>query len=294
MSRRIPPTPVAAPWNGSTADGWLWHLDLERDRLAVAEVDHAGVLARPLEHALALARETLEQERRVLVPAVLRPEQREDGELEVVRVAPQELADTVELPVGETERPVERFRDLAQTTIVSGRDDTTFAPRGPARPRILPGCRRSSDESPRSRSSRPSSPRTTAASARSRSSARRVSARRRCGRRPSGWPANARPSCCSPRRRSPRPGSPSPGSPTCCPPSTLSGSPSCPARSDTPWTSRCSGPRPTAPPSAAWWEPRCSHSFAGWPPIERSCSRSTTSSGSTRRRALRSPLRSGG
>ena len=24
MSRRIPPTPVAAPWNGSTADGWLW------------------------------------------------------------------------------------------------------------------------------------------------------------------------------------------------------------------------------------------------------------------------------
>ena len=23
MSRRIPPTPVAAPWKGSTADGWL-------------------------------------------------------------------------------------------------------------------------------------------------------------------------------------------------------------------------------------------------------------------------------
>src|SRR6266851_3500632 len=23
-SRRIPPTPVAAPWNGSIADGWLW------------------------------------------------------------------------------------------------------------------------------------------------------------------------------------------------------------------------------------------------------------------------------
>ena len=31
-------------------------LDLERDRLAVAEVDHAGVLARPLQHALARAR----------------------------------------------------------------------------------------------------------------------------------------------------------------------------------------------------------------------------------------------
>ena len=24
MSRRMPPTPVAAPWNGSTALGWLW------------------------------------------------------------------------------------------------------------------------------------------------------------------------------------------------------------------------------------------------------------------------------
>ena len=24
MSRRIPPTPVAAPWNGSMNDGWLW------------------------------------------------------------------------------------------------------------------------------------------------------------------------------------------------------------------------------------------------------------------------------
>ncbi len=24
MSRMMPPTPVAAPWNGSTALGWLW------------------------------------------------------------------------------------------------------------------------------------------------------------------------------------------------------------------------------------------------------------------------------
>jgi len=24
MSRRMPPTPVAAPWNGSMKDGWLW------------------------------------------------------------------------------------------------------------------------------------------------------------------------------------------------------------------------------------------------------------------------------
>ena len=31
MSRTMPPTPVAAPWNGSTALGWLCDLDLERD-----------------------------------------------------------------------------------------------------------------------------------------------------------------------------------------------------------------------------------------------------------------------
>ena len=36
-------------------------LDLERDRLALAEVDDAGVLARPLEHALAAGRKPLQQ-----------------------------------------------------------------------------------------------------------------------------------------------------------------------------------------------------------------------------------------
>jgi hypothetical protein len=99
-------------------------LDLERDRLAVAEVDHAGVLARPLQHAGPAARQSPEQESGVLVPAVLRPEQGENGQLEMVRLPLQQLADTVELPVGETERPVERlFDDLRQAAIVSGKDD---------------------------------------------------------------------------------------------------------------------------------------------------------------------------
>ena len=31
-SRRIPPTPVAAPWNGSIADGWLWLSTLKTQR----------------------------------------------------------------------------------------------------------------------------------------------------------------------------------------------------------------------------------------------------------------------
>jgi hypothetical protein len=49
-------------------------LDLERNRLAVAEIDDARVLARALEDARRLGREALEEERRVLVAAVLRPE----------------------------------------------------------------------------------------------------------------------------------------------------------------------------------------------------------------------------
>jgi len=89
-------------------------LDLEGDRLAFAEVDDAGVLAWSLQDAGAAGRKPPEEQRGVLVCAVLRPEQREDRELEVVRIALQQLPDTVELSVGETERPVELFRDLRQ------------------------------------------------------------------------------------------------------------------------------------------------------------------------------------
>jgi hypothetical protein len=90
-------------------------LDFERDRLALAEIDHARVLAGPLQHALARARETLQQARRVLVAAVLRPEQREDRQLEVIRLALEQLTDPGELGVGKTERLMERlFRDPRQ------------------------------------------------------------------------------------------------------------------------------------------------------------------------------------
>jgi hypothetical protein len=51
---------------------------------------------------------------------VLGPEQREDGELEMVGVAVEQVADTVELPVREAEAAVERFRDRAQESTVSG------------------------------------------------------------------------------------------------------------------------------------------------------------------------------
>ena len=52
----------------------------------------------------------------MLVPAVLRPEQREDGQLEAVRVAIEQAADTFQLPVGEAEGTVQRlFRDCRQS-----------------------------------------------------------------------------------------------------------------------------------------------------------------------------------
>jgi hypothetical protein len=47
----------------------------------------------------------------MLVAAVLRPEQREDRELEVVRLAAEQIADTVELPVREAEGAVEGLFD---------------------------------------------------------------------------------------------------------------------------------------------------------------------------------------
>jgi hypothetical protein len=90
-------------------------LDLERDRLAVAEVDHARVLARSLQHARAQAGQAAKERRGVLVAAVLRPEQGEDRELEVVRLPSEQLADTRELAVGKTERTVKRlFEDARQ------------------------------------------------------------------------------------------------------------------------------------------------------------------------------------
>jgi hypothetical protein len=52
----------------------------------------------------------------VLVAAVLGPEQRENGELEVVRSASEQLVDALELSVGEAELTMERYRDPRQGT----------------------------------------------------------------------------------------------------------------------------------------------------------------------------------
>jgi hypothetical protein len=96
-------------------------LDLERDGETLSEVEDAGVLPRALEHARAVARQPPQEERRVLVAAVLRPEKREDLELEVVRIAPEQRDDSSELPVREAEPAMERvFRNGAQGASLDG------------------------------------------------------------------------------------------------------------------------------------------------------------------------------
>ncbi len=90
-------------------------LGLEGDREPVAEIDDACVLSRALEDVRPLARQSSEKECGVLVAAVLRPEQREHRQLEVVGLAVEERDDTCELPVREAELTMERlFRDRAQ------------------------------------------------------------------------------------------------------------------------------------------------------------------------------------
>jgi len=90
-------------------------LDLEGDGEPVAEVEDARVLARALEDTLAGGGQAAQEQPGVLVPAVLRPEEREDGELEVVRVAAEKLPDSFRLPAGQTEGAVERLlSDLRQ------------------------------------------------------------------------------------------------------------------------------------------------------------------------------------
>ena len=94
--------------------------DLEGDGDAFAEVEDARVLARPLQDSLAGGGQPLQEPSRVLVPAVLGPEEGEDRELEVVRLAFEEAPDSLELTVRESERAVQRlFRNLRQEASVS-------------------------------------------------------------------------------------------------------------------------------------------------------------------------------
>ena len=81
-------------------------LDLEGDRVAVADVDRAGVLAGAHHHPLALGRQPAQQLARVLVGAVLGPQQAEHRQLDVVRLAAQLLDDQLVLGVGQAQLAV--------------------------------------------------------------------------------------------------------------------------------------------------------------------------------------------
>ena len=57
----------------------------------------------------------------MLVAAVLRPEEREDGELEVVRAPPEQRTDALVLAVRQAEGSMERlFRNAAQSRQLNG------------------------------------------------------------------------------------------------------------------------------------------------------------------------------
>ena len=81
-------------------------LDLEGDRPAVADGDRAGVLARAHEHAVALGRQAPQELARVLVGAVLGPEEAEHRQLDVVGLATELVDDQLVLGVGEAELAV--------------------------------------------------------------------------------------------------------------------------------------------------------------------------------------------
>ena len=70
-------------------------LDLEGAGPAIADVDDAGVLARPLHHAAAVRRKPLQVHSRRLVGAVLAPHHAEDAQLGERRLAPERLQNAV-------------------------------------------------------------------------------------------------------------------------------------------------------------------------------------------------------
>ena len=75
MSRTMPPTPVAAPWRGSTAEGWLWDSTLNTTAnpspMSTAPAFSAPDWDRTLGRA---AGKVPQQGTGVLVTAVLAPE----------------------------------------------------------------------------------------------------------------------------------------------------------------------------------------------------------------------------
>jgi hypothetical protein len=96
-------------------------LDLERDRKPVADVDHAGVFAGSLQDTVARGGQPLEERRRMLVATVLGPKQREDRELEVIRLPAEQVADPVKLAVCQPKGAMKRLFRYRRQRIESSR-----------------------------------------------------------------------------------------------------------------------------------------------------------------------------
>ena len=93
MSRRIPPTPVAAPWNGSMKEGWLWDSILKTTTWPSPMSRMPAFSPGPWTTAFPCVGSFLRWTLRALVAAVLGPHGREDAELGQVRLAADEADD---------------------------------------------------------------------------------------------------------------------------------------------------------------------------------------------------------
>ncbi len=96
-SRRMPPTPVAAPWIGLDVARVVVALHLEHDGEPVADVDDAPRLARPLDHPGRLGRQVAEMHLRGFVRAVLVPHRREDAEFGEAWLPPDQVENALVL-----------------------------------------------------------------------------------------------------------------------------------------------------------------------------------------------------
>ena len=120
----MPPTPVAAPWYGSTALGWLCDSILNATASPSPIEMTPAFSPGPGDDALAGGRERLQQRPRALVRAVLAPHDAEHRELEVVRARARRAG-----------------RGWRRAPRRSRRDADGAAPRG-ARPRVIGRPRR--------------------------------------------------------------------------------------------------------------------------------------------------------
>ena len=85
-------------------------LDLEDRGETVADIDCAGILSRPLQHARAGGRQRFQMHARALVAAVLRPHHRKDAELGERRLAAHDVEDPLVFLTGEPVSVRERRR----------------------------------------------------------------------------------------------------------------------------------------------------------------------------------------